>query len=239
MWKLTIEDDEGNQTPLPLAHEEYGIGRADTNTIRLTDRNVSRNHATLRKNGQGWILKDQSSYNGTYINGARVIGEQAVNSTDIIQLGDYRLELVDEGLIAASAGGASPAQPEAPRMHQRPNRLVVVVGPSVGAEFPLDKEHFTLGRSEDATISVNHSSVSRVHAELFALGNGRFEIRSDEREFAHGDAVLAFLPFLELLEGHLDVIGDVDLALAGDLARDGDVSAEVAVERLFASGGVA
>src|SRR6202042_1385794 len=59
---------------------------------------------------------------------------------------------------------------------QRPNRLVVVVGPSPGTEFPLDKEHFTIGRSEDATISVNHSSVSRVHAELFALGNGRFEI---------------------------------------------------------------
>ena len=75
MWKLTIEDDEGKQTQLPLAHEEYGIGRAETNAIRLTDRNISRSHATLKKNGQGWSVKDQSSYNGTYVNGVRVVGE--------------------------------------------------------------------------------------------------------------------------------------------------------------------
>ena len=48
MWKLTIEDDEGKQTQLPLAHEEYGVGRAESNSLRLTDRNVSRNHAVLR-----------------------------------------------------------------------------------------------------------------------------------------------------------------------------------------------
>src|SRR5580700_3881825 len=109
MWKLTIEDDEGKQTPLPLAHEEYGVGREETNSIRLTDRNVSRRHATLRKNGQGWILKDLQSYNGTYVNGVRVIGEQAVNSGDVVQLGDYRIEVLDEGLLAAQPAGAAPA----------------------------------------------------------------------------------------------------------------------------------
>src|SRR5262249_54576263 len=55
-------------------------------------------------------------------------------------------------------------------------RRVVVVRPQRGTEYRLDKEHFTLGRSEDADVSISHSSVSRVHAELFALGNGRFEI---------------------------------------------------------------
>ena len=44
MWKLTIEDDEGKQTGLPLAHEEYTLGRGESNSIRLTDRNVSRQH---------------------------------------------------------------------------------------------------------------------------------------------------------------------------------------------------
>ena len=174
MWKLTIEDDEGKQTTLPLAHEEYGVGRAESNSLRLTDRNVSRNHAVLGKNGQGWFLRDLQSYNGTYVNGTRVVGEQPLHSGDVVQLGDYRIELLDEGLVVPAVAGAAP--PPVPPVHQRPNRLVVVVGPSPGAEHPLDKEHFTIGRSEDTTISVNHSSVSRVHAELFALGNGRFEI---------------------------------------------------------------
>src|SRR6478736_6288279 len=96
MWKLTIEDDEGKVTPLPLAHEEYGLGRAEANAIRLTDRNVSRNHALLKKNGQGWFLRDQQSYNGTFVNGVRVVGEQLIQSADVVQLGDYRIELLDE-----------------------------------------------------------------------------------------------------------------------------------------------
>jgi pSer/pThr/pTyr-binding forkhead associated (FHA) protein len=212
MWKLTIEDDEGKQTHLPLAHEEYGVGRAEANSIRLTDRNVSRNHATLKKNGEAWILTDLSSYNGTYINGARVVGDAPVSSGDIIQLGDYRLELLDEILVAAVPGAAPP--PAVPPVHQRPNRLVVVVGPQPGTEFPLDKEHFTVGRSEDVTISINHSSVSRVHSEIFALGNGRFEIV--DKASANGIRING----VELKRGILEAgdaleLGDVRLRFVG------------------------
>lgn len=213
MWKLTIEDDEGKQTHLPLAHDEYGIGRAETNSIRLTDRNISRNHASLRKGGQGWILKDLQAYNGTFINGARVIGEQLVNPGDVVQLGDYRLELADEGALAAAAAQGAPP-PAVPPVHQRPNRLVVVIGPSPGSEFPLDREHFTMGRSEDVDISINHSSVSRVHAELFALGNGRFEIV--DKASANGIRING----VELKRGILEAgdaleLGDVRLRFVG------------------------
>src|SRR5215471_10527173 len=105
MWKLTIEDDEGKQTSLPLAHDEYGLGRAEANAIRLTDRNVSRKHAVLRRNGQGWLVTDLSSYNGTFVNGIRVAGEQPIKNGDVVQLGDYRLELIDEAASAQSIPG--------------------------------------------------------------------------------------------------------------------------------------
>lgn len=177
MWKLTIEDDEGQQTSLSLAVDEYRLGRADANTIRLTDRNVSRNHAILKKNGQAWIVKDLQSYNGTYVNGVRVIGETPVQNGDIVQLGDYRIELIDEALqVPLDPNASTPTQSAVPPVHMRPNRLVVVVGPTPGQEYPLDRDHITIGRSEDATISINHSSVSRLHAELISLGNGRYEI---------------------------------------------------------------
>ncbi len=176
MWKLTIEDDEQKQTSLPLVHEEYAVGRAEGNVIRLTDRNVSRKHAIVRRNGQGWLVKDLDSYNGTFVNGLRVAGEAKVGHGDVIQLGDYRLELSDEAKSneAEAARGAGDVSGRPP--HQRPDRLVVVVGPTPGQEFPLLGDHFTMGRAEDATISINHSSVSRYHAEIFALGNGRYEI---------------------------------------------------------------
>lgn len=173
MWKLTIEDDEQRQTPLSLAHDEYAVGRDETNSIVLTDRNVSRKHAFLRRNETGWLVKDLDSQNGTFVNGLRLEGEQHVGHGDIIQLGDYRLELFDDARDEALAQqNASASLP----FHQRPDRLVVVVGPTPGQEFSLDKEYFTIGRSEEAMVSINHSSVSRLHAELFAIGNGRFEI---------------------------------------------------------------
>ena len=145
MWKLTIEDDEGKPTSLPLVHDEYSLGRGETNAIRLTDRNVSRKHSVLKKTEGSWALSDLQSYNGTFVNNERVVGDRAVSSGDVMMLGDYRLILTDEAQTAA--GDASkPSGPSLP-VQYRPNRLVVVVGPAPGTEFPLDKEHFTIGRS--------------------------------------------------------------------------------------------
>ena len=211
MWKLTIEDDEQAQITLQLAHDEYSIGRADTNAIRLTDRNVSRTHAALRRNGAAWIVRDLDSYNGLYVNGLRVAGEQAVVHGDVVQLGDYRLELTDEAKLAPSSPEAPP--PPLP-VHHRPDRLVVVVGPQPGQEFFLDREHFTVGRSEDAHISINHSSVSRIHAEIYALGGGRFEII--DRGSANGLRINGQEVKRGLLEaGDALELGDVRLRFVG------------------------
>jgi pSer/pThr/pTyr-binding forkhead associated (FHA) protein len=222
MWKLTIEDDEGKQTSLPLAHDDYGVGRGEDNAVRLTDRNISRKHARLLRNGQGWVVRDLESYNGTYVNGARVAGEQLVRSGDVVQLGDYRLELADEAIAAtptvpvgAPAMAAPAMMPGVPgASHQRPNRLVMVVGPTPGAEFPLDRDYFTIGRAEEATISINHSSVSRLHAELMSLGGGRYEVV--DKQSANGIRING----VDLKRGILEAgdaleLGDVRLRFVG------------------------
>jgi pSer/pThr/pTyr-binding forkhead associated (FHA) protein len=216
MWKLTIEDDEGKQTSLPLAQNEYGVGRGQGNVIRLTDRNISRKHAALKKNEQGWVLHDFQSYNGTYVNGTRVVSEQHLSNGDIVQLGDYRLEFTDEALAQATVpvdeGSTPGGAPLAP--HQRPNRLVVVVGPTPGTEFPLNREHYTIGRAEDTTISINHASISRLHAELISIGNGRYEIV--DKQSANGIRING----VELKRGILEAgdaleLGDVRLRFVG------------------------
>jgi pSer/pThr/pTyr-binding forkhead associated (FHA) protein len=198
MWKLAIEDDEGKQTVVALTRDEYTIGRKDGNTIRLTERNVSRQHARLfKKNGKSGegaadattvVLEDLTSYNGVFVNGLRVTHAQNLTHGDLVQIGDYRIVLQDEVLPEAPAPAASSndvkqTSPGAPTAHaraaallDRPNRLVMIAGPAPGAEFPLDRERMTIGRAEDATISVNHNSVSRIHCEVHALGDGRFEI---------------------------------------------------------------
>jgi pSer/pThr/pTyr-binding forkhead associated (FHA) protein len=195
MWKLVIEDDEGKRTVVPLSRDDYTIGRQEGNTIRLTERNVSRTHGRVRRqrNGGGaqFLLEDLRSYNGVFVNGLRVAHTQELQHGDLIQIGDYRLVLQDDAMASIEAATIPIAQldpsdtkatiPIAPSyrgqtLAERPNRLVMLVGPTPGVEYPLDRERMTVGRAEDASISVNHNSVSRLHCEIHALGDGRFEI---------------------------------------------------------------
>jgi len=168
MWKLTIEDDEGQRTALELANEDYSIGRAEDASIRLTERNVSRKHASLRSDPQlGWTIDDGPSYNGTYVNGERVTAPVPLKSGDVIQLGDYRLEIVDQQVAVAT---------DTDQRRARPDRLVMVIGPVPGMEFPLTAERLMVGRAEEVPVSINHASVSRIHCELVGLGQSRWEV---------------------------------------------------------------
>lgn len=195
MWKLVIEDDEGKRTVVPLTRDDYTLGRREGNTIRLTERNVSRDHALLRKKMNGGVspslgatftLHDCSSYNGVYVNGIRVIDGHELQHGDLIQIGDYRLILQDDsisdqpGAVGQTAEDGKTTLPlgvtRGSLLLERPNRLVMLAGPTPGAEFPLALERLTIGRAEDANISVNHNSVSRMHCEIHSLGESRFEI---------------------------------------------------------------
>jgi len=114
MWKLVIRDDDGRQAVVPLKLDEYVLGRKAGSKIRLVDRNVSREHATLKKTDgggdgkHGFTLEDLTSDNGTFVNGTRVEGKKALAHGDVIQIGDYRIVLQDD-----SAGDLPP-----PRLKQ-------------------------------------------------------------------------------------------------------------------------
>jgi pSer/pThr/pTyr-binding forkhead associated (FHA) protein len=110
MFKLVISDDEGKTTTVPLVRDEITIGRKEGNTIRLTDRNVSRRHAKLQKRNGGYVLQDLGSYNGTVINGTRLSDQRALKMGDQIVIGDYKLNIVEEnGAQVAPAAGAAPS----------------------------------------------------------------------------------------------------------------------------------
>jgi ABC transport system ATP-binding/permease protein len=210
MWKLTIEDDQANRTVVPLARDEYLIGRGEDNTVRLTERNISRRHARIARESERWVVFDAGSYNGCYVNGARVSQRQDLRHGDLVQLGDYRLELVDEQVVEATpvfdSKATVPAAPRSSTLLGQPDRLVMLVGPTPGAEFSLSTSaRQVIGRGEECDISVNHPSVSRVHAEIQALGDGRYELV--DRESANGIRVNG----VELPRGLLDARDMIEL----------------------------
>jgi ABC transport system ATP-binding/permease protein len=104
MFKLIIQDDEGKTTVVPLIRDEITIGRKEGNTIRLTERNVSRRHARIMKSNGSVLVEDLDSYNGVKVNGARIQGRIAVGETDRIQIGDYLLELKAERVGQVEGG---------------------------------------------------------------------------------------------------------------------------------------
>ncbi|QRN99932.1 FHA domain-containing protein [Archangium violaceum] len=106
MLKLIIEDDEGRKTVVPFARDEITIGRQEGNTIRLTERNVSRRHARLLRQNGHVLVEDLGSYNGVRINGERIQGQVQVADGDLIQIGDYDLALQQEGAQPGAVPGA-------------------------------------------------------------------------------------------------------------------------------------
>ena len=67
------------------------MGRLPECTISFDDPNVSREHATIRPDGDGFVLTDNGSTNGTSVNGVAIVSHRLVDG-DRIELGATVLE---------------------------------------------------------------------------------------------------------------------------------------------------
>ena len=65
------------------------IGRTPENQIRIYKPAVSRRHAQITETDAGWLLRDLSSENGTYVNGQRIT-ERLLAEGDRVQFGTSR-----------------------------------------------------------------------------------------------------------------------------------------------------
>ena len=94
--RLIIEDDEGSTTVVPLASDAITIGRQQGNTIQLTEKNVSRRHARLYPESDGWVIEDLGSYNGIKVNNDAVDGRTRLREGDVVEIGDYHLAITED-----------------------------------------------------------------------------------------------------------------------------------------------
>jgi len=169
MYKLVISDDEGKTTIVPLIRDEISIGRKEGNTIRLTDRNVSRSHARLVREGDGsFVLSDRKSRNGTKVNG-ELIGtrDRQIKPGDQITIGDYSVSIRTDVAESVPMGRQMDPGEDAGIGKVTPHaRLVMISGPEPGREIDLTLNLYVLGRSEEANLRIEDPSISRAHARL-------------------------------------------------------------------------
>ena len=78
-----------------LTTERAVIGRSRECEIQLADPNVSRQHAELRREGDGYVIVDLGSTNGIEVNGRRV-KRATLAAGDRIGLGQTELVFEQE-----------------------------------------------------------------------------------------------------------------------------------------------
>jgi putative peptide zinc metalloprotease protein len=85
----------GDGTQVALL-EPLTIGRAQDNALRLPDASVSRHHAKItpgRDSAEPPVLEDAGSSYGTWLNGSRIAGSQALRDGSRIRIGDQELRV--------------------------------------------------------------------------------------------------------------------------------------------------
>ena len=176
MYKLVIQDDEGKTTVVPLIRDELTIGRKEGNTIRLTERNVSRSHARLTKANGTVVIEDLGSYNGIRVNGSRIQGRATIAETDRVQIGDYLIEIRSaaraesspndetqpvERIGSANMPVAVPPQPNPLAVEPGAMPAMAVAVPAVSARDAIGVADTDPGRAIDTTTAaIGATSVS-------------------------------------------------------------------------------
>lgn len=74
--------------PVVLEGEDTSLGRAIDNDVVLEDPAVSSYHAVIHFSSGDFILADEGSANGTYVNGRQLTSARSLQPGDEIRLGD-------------------------------------------------------------------------------------------------------------------------------------------------------
>src|SRR5580700_2935709 len=69
-----LEQIEGEGAPrqIPLDRAQFIIGRGDDADISLASRRASRQHAALALKGTDFVIQDNDSHNGIFLNGIKI-----------------------------------------------------------------------------------------------------------------------------------------------------------------------
>lgn len=218
--ELVLETDTGSTVMSPS--RDYHVGRDPLSDIVIDDARVSWHHAVLHAELDHWTIEDEHSTNGTYADGRR-IHEGGVGPGSVLRFGS-----VADGPRAVLAVREPPAPAERPSAVRTPSATGTFRQPT--SVRPLPARTVRIGRAADNDLVVDDLVVSRRHAELRVLPDGRYEIvdlGSHNGTYLNGQPV-ARAP---LSPGDIVGVGHRAYCLVGDQLQEyvdtGEVSLDV------------
>jgi pSer/pThr/pTyr-binding forkhead associated (FHA) protein len=162
MLKLHFKD---NSQPAFWAMEKfYSIGSSTENNLVVNDPKIDAIHAKLFVEDNKYILKDNSSSSGCYINGQRITQKEILPG-DTIRIGNTEIIVLDPGHH----------QNQDSVLQAAPWRLVSESSWLPGKTFLVMPDRpVVIGRTEQCDITIPGSHLSRRHVELHVQGSRLF-----------------------------------------------------------------
>ena len=181
------------------------FGRDASCDVVVAQHEVSRRHAEIGRDEQGYVVRDLSA-NGVFVNGERVQGSHRLARSDVVRVGSEEFRFYADVLAAGptpavshavnppESHAAAQAAPDAARLammsaptplaqraYEDPRPVLASLellneGPSKGTKFSLRSVLVHVGRGGHNDVRLNDESVSETHAKMQRREDGWYVI---------------------------------------------------------------
>ena len=187
---LEFQDIHSGFQKIYITQDITRIGREPGLDVVLasTAENVSRRHAEIRHQEGIYFLVDLGSFNGTFLNGRRIVSAEVLHEGDVIQLGpggpSFRFRApLNPDAVRTEHLGHSGALPQSGRLQQKNSTIFAgkesgaiqatlrggetkSTEPRIFLQRDFDRPQLTIGRSDQSDIRLDGLLISNNHARI-------------------------------------------------------------------------
>jgi pSer/pThr/pTyr-binding forkhead associated (FHA) protein len=191
MAKLFLKFEQAVLKEIPLSQGVTTIGRLPDNLIQVDNLAVSGHHAKIYWDNEKYIIEDNNSLNGTYVNNARV-NRRALKDGDNVLIGKHILSFREDWREDRS-GQAAKAIPQAP---------LAKLDPTVPLDAMGIKDRLSMATPAQAGIAEGGASPTRQYSTISSPEKtGTLTILSGKTDDTH-----------YVLNNKMNVIGKSEMA---------------------------
>lgn len=139
--RLRVVSADGRRFEHEVEGDSLVIGRSSRADLALADRAMSREHARVCRDGDGWTLEDLGSHNGTRLNEVPVAGVQRLRDADTISVGGSVLVVEIRGEGGSPPSGESVIYRSAKELLQVASAATDVSGIAGAGKKAADRLH--------------------------------------------------------------------------------------------------
>lgn len=168
MARLSIINEGRLVKTIQLGAGEMEIGRGDDVAIQLKHPLISRRHARLFLGPKGYVVEDQGTKNGTFVQGKRV-QQHVLDDGDELEIADFILQYHSDGFV-----------PSGKELPQTRGGMVAGDRKKSAAKSPLEAYMEALKRGgNNATAAIPPEAMAKLRQQARAKATPRLRIDDD------------------------------------------------------------